>query len=74
MAAELKPYPDYKDSGVEWLGAVPAHWKQLPGRACYREKQVPNTGLTETTVLFTQLRANRSEACREAAWVGSGVI
>lgn len=19
-------YPDYKDSGVEWLGAVPAHW------------------------------------------------
>ena len=27
MAAELKPYPDYKDSGVEWLGAVPAHWE-----------------------------------------------
>ncbi len=19
-------YPDYKDSGVEWLGEVPAHW------------------------------------------------
>ena len=27
MAAELKPYPDYKDSGVEWLGAVPTHWE-----------------------------------------------
>ena len=27
MAAELKPYPDYKDSGVDWLGAVPAHWE-----------------------------------------------
>ena len=27
MAAELKPYPGYKDSGVEWLGAVPAHWE-----------------------------------------------
>ena len=27
MVAELKPYPDYKDSGVEWLGAVPAHWE-----------------------------------------------
>ena len=27
MAAELKPYPAYKDSGVEWLGAVPAHWE-----------------------------------------------
>ena len=27
MVAELKPYPDYKDSGVEWLGTVPAHWE-----------------------------------------------
>ena len=51
MAAELKPYSAYKDSGVEWLGKVPTHWKQLPGRACYRKKEVPNTGLTETTVL-----------------------
>jgi type I restriction enzyme, S subunit len=22
-----KPYPAYKDSGVEWLGEIPAHWK-----------------------------------------------
>ena len=22
----LKPYPAYKDSGVDWLGYVPAHW------------------------------------------------
>ena len=22
-----KPYPAYKDSGVEWLGEVPAHWE-----------------------------------------------
>lgn len=21
-----QPYPEYKDSGVEWLGAIPAHW------------------------------------------------
>ena len=26
MTAELEPYPAYKDSGVEWLGQVPAHW------------------------------------------------
>ena len=26
-ARALKPYPDYKDSGVEWLGEVPAHWE-----------------------------------------------
>ena len=23
-------YPAYKDSGVEWLGEVPAHWKVMP--------------------------------------------
>ena len=23
----LKPYPAYKDSGVEWLGEVPQHWE-----------------------------------------------
>ena len=23
----FRPYPDYKDSGVEWVGEIPAHWK-----------------------------------------------
>ena len=27
MIAGLKPYPAYKDSGVPWLGEVPAHWE-----------------------------------------------
>ena len=26
VAPVLAPYPAYKDSGVEWLGNVPAHW------------------------------------------------
>ena len=26
MITQLKPYLSYKDSGVEWLGKVPAHW------------------------------------------------
>ena len=25
--SDYKPYPAYKDSGVEWLGKVPEHWK-----------------------------------------------
>jgi len=24
-----KPYPAYKDSGVEWIGEVPEHWEVL---------------------------------------------
>jgi len=23
----FRPYPEYRDSGVEWLGEIPAHWK-----------------------------------------------
>jgi len=26
----FKPYPSYKDSGVEWLGEIPAHWEVTP--------------------------------------------
>ncbi|MEZ4713130.1 MAG: hypothetical protein R3A44_38425 [Caldilineaceae bacterium] len=51
MNHDLKPYPAYKDSGVQWLGEVPEHWQQLPGRACYHERKVPNTGMQEQTVL-----------------------
>ena len=27
IPVKLSPYPDYKPSGVEWLGDVPAHWE-----------------------------------------------
>ena len=27
MTGALKPYPAYRDSGVPWLGEVPAHWE-----------------------------------------------
>lgn len=51
MIDGLKPYPAYKDSGVPWLGEVPAHWEVLPGRACFRLISRPNRGLVERNVL-----------------------
>ncbi len=27
LTGKWKPYPAYKDSGVEWLGEVPVHWE-----------------------------------------------
>jgi type I restriction enzyme S subunit len=27
MTKKWQPYPTYKDSGVEWLGKIPEHWK-----------------------------------------------
>ena len=51
MASGFRAYPGMKDSGVEWLGKVPEHWKVLPGRACFRQKKQPNLALQEKTVL-----------------------
>lgn len=48
---ELKPYPEYKDSGVAWIGQIPKHWQVMPGHACFYEKNEPNIGLKEKTVL-----------------------
>ncbi len=25
--SHYKPYPVYRDSGVEWIGQVPEHWR-----------------------------------------------
>ena len=30
MAGRYKPYPKYKNSGIEWLGDVPEHWGYAP--------------------------------------------
>lgn len=44
-------YDGYKDSGVEWIGDVPAHWDVEPGRRCVVENKEKNTGMKEGTVL-----------------------
>ena len=35
MTPTLPPYPAYKDSGVAWLGEVPAHWEVKPVKRHY---------------------------------------
>lgn len=30
MAGKYKAYQEYQDSGVEWFGEIPAHWKNKP--------------------------------------------
>ena len=32
----FRRYPDYRDSGVEWLGEIPAHWDIAPVYARYK--------------------------------------
>lgn len=37
MIGELKPYPAYKDSGLNWMGSIPAHWALLRAKRLFRE-------------------------------------
>jgi len=30
MSVKLRPYPEYKESGVAWLGNIPSHWGTKP--------------------------------------------
>ncbi|HCG7987188.1 TPA: restriction endonuclease subunit S [Vibrio parahaemolyticus] len=30
MSGKYQAYPEYKDSGVEWLGNIPSHWQVMP--------------------------------------------
>jgi type I restriction enzyme S subunit len=30
MTGKYRPYPEYKDSGVEWFDAIPSHWTVMP--------------------------------------------
>lgn len=39
MIADLKPYADYKDSGVSWLGQVPAHWQIVRSKRLFTARQ-----------------------------------
>ncbi len=39
MSEKWKPYPAYKDSGVAWLGEIPAHWKVQRSDGFLRENR-----------------------------------
>ncbi|MDP3563506.1 MAG: hypothetical protein Q8R70_03355, partial [Methanoregula sp.] len=34
---ELKPYPEYKDSKLPWLGKIPSHWEEKRAKCYFRE-------------------------------------
>ena len=38
MISDLKPYAMYKESGLPWLGEVPAHWGQRRMKFLFRER------------------------------------
>ena len=46
MIADLKPYAEYKESGLPWLGQVPRHWAFERTKWHFRNRKV----LTSTEI------------------------
>lgn len=40
MTANLKPYPEYKPTGLPWLGDVPKHWDMVRMKHLFNERNV----------------------------------
>jgi type I restriction enzyme, S subunit len=54
MTAGLRPYPAMKDSGVQWLGNVPADWTVFRAGRLLREVDVRSETGTETHLSMSQ--------------------
>ena len=57
--SNIKSYSNYKPSGVEWLGDVPAHWEVLPNRAIFveaNEQNCPDEQMLSVTIVNGVIR------------------
>jgi type I restriction enzyme, S subunit len=53
VIADLKPYPEYKESSQAWIGNVPKHWLVVPNRALFAEvkdRDHPNEEMLSVTI------------------------
>jgi len=50
---ELKPYLEYKDTGVDWLPIIPKEWKILPNRSIFTERIKKNNNSSEELLSVT---------------------
>ncbi|MBP4032947.1 restriction endonuclease subunit S [Aeromonas sp. PrichA-15] len=51
LTGKYKQYPEYKDSGVEWVGDMPRHWQSKPAFAVVMDECIKNSDGAESNVL-----------------------
>ena len=54
MIADLKPYADYKDSGLSWLGQMPGHWETQRSKYLFCETDQRSVAGTEQRLSMSQ--------------------
>lgn len=50
----MEKYSEYKDSGVQWLGEIPSHWKIRRIKWLFREEDEKNVNLTYQLLSFSR--------------------
>jgi type I restriction enzyme S subunit len=57
--SHYKPYPVYKDSGVEWIGKVPEHWEVKPIKiiASCNDDSLPESIPSDTPIRYVDISA-----------------
>ena len=57
MTGRYKAYPEYKDSGVEWLGEVPAHWdsKALKFLCSYNDEVISESTASDFEIEYVDI-------------------
>ena len=56
MIAGLQPYPEYKESGLPWLGGVPQHWSLRRIKTLLRENDSRSADGSGTLLSLTRIR------------------
>ena len=56
MIEGLKPYAEYKESGLPWIGRVPIDWRIERTKWIFRSRKELNVGRRNTNVLSLTLR------------------
>lgn len=79
MERVLKPYSDYKGSGIPWLGMIPSHWETRRAKWLFAKMERPVRPEDETITCFRDgvvtLRKNRrttgfTESLQEIGYQG----
>jgi type I restriction enzyme S subunit len=79
VTATLKPYPEYGDSGLAWLGDVPEHWDVGRAKWLFQKMERPVRETDEVVTCFRDgvvtLRKNRrvrgfTESLKEIGYQG----
>jgi type I restriction enzyme, S subunit len=54
MSTALKPYPQYRQSGIDWLPTVPIHWEIVRSKRMFREVDDRGSDGTEPHLAMSQ--------------------